>query len=57
MPPNIALPYGTMFPNLTATPISPPNTCNSYIPSDTTLNRFTYIVNFLAENGLYVVSA
>lgn len=54
-PPSIVLPYGTMFPNLTAPPSIANDTCNSYIPSDATLQRFAYIVNFLTANGLYVV--
>lgn len=55
-PPSITLPYGTKFPNLTAVPSLTTNSCNSYLPSDTTLNRFIYIVNLITANGLYVVS-
>ena len=29
--------------------------CNSYVPSDTTFNRFMYIVQFLAHNGFYLL--
>ena len=54
-PPSITLPYGTKFPNLTTTPSLTNNTCNNYIPSDSTLNRFIYVVNFITANGLYVV--
>lgn len=29
--------------------------CNSYLPSDSTFNRFMYIVQFLAHNGFYLI--
>lgn len=29
--------------------------CNSYVPSDTTFDRFMYIVQFLAHNGFYLL--
>lgn len=29
--------------------------CNSYLPSDTTFNRFMYTVQFLARNGFYLL--
>lgn len=29
--------------------------CNSYLPSDTTFNRFMYVVQFLARNGFYLL--
>lgn len=29
--------------------------CNSYVPADSTFNRFIYVVQFLARNGLYVI--
>ena len=31
------------------------NTCNSYLPQDSTLNRFVWVVNYLAHNGFYVI--
>ena len=36
-------------------PASTPGTCNSYLPNDSTFNRFLWMVNFLARNGFYVV--
>ena len=34
----------------------PPHTgCNSYLPQDSTLNRFVWVVNYLALNGFYVI--
>ena len=48
---------GTFLPELTAAPSAPAGTCNAYIPSTSTMDRFVYIVNFLADNGLYVVRA
>ena len=32
-----------------------PGVCNDYVPSDTVLNRFAYVVSFLANNGFYVL--
>jgi hypothetical protein len=29
--------------------------CNSYLPSDSVFNRFMYVVQFLARNGIYVL--
>lgn len=29
--------------------------CNSYVPSDSTFNRFVYIVQFFARNGFYIL--
>ena len=54
-PPTIKLPYGTTFPNLTDGPSITKNSCNSYLPSDSTLHRFAAIVNLITANGLYVV--
>ena len=30
-------------------------TCNSYLPSDTILNRFLYVVKYYVQNGFYVL--
>jgi len=54
-PPSLPVPYGTIFPNLTANPSITQNTCNSYLPAANTLQRFVAIVNLIAANGLYVV--
>lgn len=32
-----------------------PGTCNSYLPSDTTLNRFMFVVNYYAQSGFYII--
>ena len=32
-----------------------PGLCNAYLPGDTTLARFLWVVNYLAQNGFYVV--
>lgn len=29
--------------------------CNSYVPSDSTFNRFMYVIQFLARNGFYLL--
>lgn len=29
--------------------------CNSYVPSDSTFNRFIYTIQFFARNGIYVI--
>ena len=29
--------------------------CNSYLPADSVFNRFMYVVQFLARNGIYVL--
>jgi hypothetical protein len=54
-PPSITLPYGTYYPNLTADPSITKNKCNSYLPADSTLDRFVAIANLITANGLYVV--
>ena len=40
---------------LPVTPIRQTGRCNDYVPSDSTLNRFVWLVQFLAHNGFYVV--
>ena len=42
-------------PSQTAPPSSVPGVCNSYLPEDTTLNRFLFVVNFYAANGFYII--
>ena len=54
--PNVTSPPGRSIPALNAsaaTVIS--GTCNSYLPNDSVLDRFLYVVDFLATNNLYVV--
>ncbi|DBB04409.1 TPA: hypothetical protein ACH3X1_012892 [Trebouxia sp. C0004] len=54
--PNVTSPPGRSIPALNAsaaTEIS--GTCNSYLPNDSVLDRFLYVVDFLATNNLYVV--
>ncbi|GAX78958.1 hypothetical protein CEUSTIGMA_g6398.t1 [Chlamydomonas eustigma] len=54
-------PSVSLAPNLTTFPLPPdwpphsPNTCNQYLPEDTTLNRFVWVVQYLAHNGFYVI--
>ena len=38
-----------------APPSNVPGVCNSYLPEDTTLNRFLFVVNFYASNGFYII--
>ena len=47
--------------NLTDKPFPRPNawpssytSCNQYLPNDTVLNRFIWVVKYLCENGFYV---
>ena len=42
-------------PTQTAPPSNIPGVCNSYLPEDTTLNRFMFVVNFYASNGFYIL--
>lgn len=54
--PNITVPPNRGIPALNATAATAiPGTCNSYLPNDSLLNRFLYVVDFLATNELYVV--
>ena len=54
--PNITAPPGRGIPALNATAATvTPGTCNSYLPNDSVLDRFLYVVDFLATNDLYVV--
>lgn len=47
--PNLAFPQPVSWPAHSA------NTCNEYLPSDTTLNRFVWVAQHLARNGFYVI--
>ena len=50
------IPGQTSFPQPVAWPILSGNTtCNSYLPQDSTLNRFVWVVNYLARNGFIVI--
>ncbi len=31
------------------------DTCNQYLPNDSTINRFVWVVKYLAANGFYVI--
>ena len=50
----MVLPENALIPPL---PHPPPagGTCNGYLPSDTTLARFLWVVSFYAENEFYVL--
>ena len=34
---------------------SVPGVCNAYLPEDTTLERFLWVVNYFAEQGFYII--
>ena len=54
--PNVTIPpfrSVPILPTAAATVIN--GTCNSYLPDDSVLNRFLYVVDFLASNNLYVM--
>lgn len=34
---------------------SVPGTCNAYLPEDTTLNRFMWVVDYFAQQGFYII--
>ena len=34
---------------------SVPGVCNAYLPEDTTLNRFMWVVNYFAQQGFYLI--
>ena len=54
--PNVTSPPGRSIPALNATAATViSGTCNSYLPNDSVLDRFLYVVDFLATNNLYVV--
>ncbi|WP_068470682.1 cellulase family glycosylhydrolase [Candidatus Protochlamydia phocaeensis] len=46
---------GKTIPPQVAPPQRQAGMCNSYLPNDTTLNRFLWVVNFFAQNGFYVL--
>lgn len=54
--PSATVPSGaTIPPQIYPPPNNVPNTCNAYLPNDTTLNRFLWVINFFANNGFYVL--
>jgi hypothetical protein len=53
--PSVSVPSGKTIPPMVYSPTRQPNTCNGYLPNDTTLNRFLWVVNFFAKNGFYVL--
>ena len=55
--PAASVPPGlTNFPPPTSWPDHGTNTtCNSYLPQDTTLNRFLWVVSYLARNNFFVI--
>lgn len=34
---------------------SVPGVCNAYLPEDTTLDRFMWVVNYFAQQGFYII--
>ena len=53
--PNVTVPPGRTVPNLTDIVTQDPGICNAYLPSSSTIERFLFVIQFLAGNGLYVV--
>ena len=49
-----ALPAGVRLPLLPAPPTDG-TSCNDYLPSDSTLRRFLWVVAFYAANGFHVL--
>ena len=45
-----------MFPSNPSPAKSDPATCNQYLPSTNTMDRFMWVINYFASNGFYVVS-
>lgn len=48
-------PEGSVIPPLEFPPNGYGSGCNNYLPNDTTFNRFVWVVNYLAQNGFYVL--
>ena len=46
---------GASIPTLSYIPTQTPNVCNAYLPNDTAMNRFIFVVNTFAQNGFYVL--
>eukprot|EP00891_Asterochloris_glomerata_P005014 jgi/Astpho2/5014/Aster-05948 len=53
--PNVTVPPGRTVPNLTDIVTQDPGICNAYLPSSSTIDRFLFVIQFLAGNGLYVI--
>ena len=32
-----------------------PGVCNAYLPEDTTLDRFMWVINYFAQQGFYII--
>ncbi|KAK9864609.1 hypothetical protein WJX84_005551 [Apatococcus fuscideae] len=53
-------PAATIYPTFMVQPLAVlpdqiPGICNNYLPSDSVMSRFIYVVDFFAQNGFYVV--
>ncbi len=56
MPPGRRLKPGHSLPDLPSPPQRrSPNTCNDYLPSSSTYDRFCWVVHFFAHNGFFVL--
>lgn len=54
--PSVNVPAGSTIPaQIYTPPNATPGIANSYLPNDTTLNRFLWVINFFARNGFYVL--
>jgi hypothetical protein len=53
--PSVTVPAGLTIPAQVSPPTRIPGECDDYLPNDTTLNRFLWVINFFAKNGFYVL--
>jgi aminoglycoside/choline kinase family phosphotransferase len=54
--PNASVPANlNTFPQPSNWPTHSPNTCNQYLPENTTIDRFVWVVKYLANAGFYVI--
>lgn len=42
-------------PSPTYSPPQVPGVCNSYLPEDTSVNRFLWVINFFAQSNFYII--
>ncbi len=53
--PSVPVPNGTTIPPMTSPPPRQSGLSNDYLPNDSTLHRFLWVINFFAQNGFYVL--
>ncbi len=49
------IPADQPVPTQASPPAQTPGVCNDYVPSDTTLDRFAWVVSYLAANDFYIL--